>query len=110
MAVEPAAGGQVRPTWRYGLAALVATAIATGVGAWLGTRPPPDAIEPAAEPVAPVEEAGGGDAPAARAEVDRDALLDRIEATEAERYGEEEAARRRRQRERMLDARLGEAP
>ena len=98
-----ATGLNVRPAYRYTLAALVATLAAVAVGAWLGTRPPPPRVEVRERPATELP-----DVPSAVGADERERLLDRLEAKEAEELGPDEAADRRRRRERMLELRGAE--
>lgn len=99
----------MRPSVRFALAAAVTTALAVGIGGFLLWTPPApqpraDRLPLRPEGLAPEAEALIGDpGPEKRAE-----LLDRIEAVEAEQFGSVEAARRRADRERVLEQRLRE--
>jgi hypothetical protein len=81
----------------------VLAAVAVGA-AWWGRTSPPPPPRPATTASPPDGVAGRPPTPAGS----RDETLDQLEAAEAETLGAEEAARRRRQRERMLELRAGE--
>jgi hypothetical protein len=84
--------------------ALAAVTIVGGV--WWSAAEPPAPPRPAGGPAARSPDGIDGREPVPAG--DRDEALDQIEAVEAEKLGAEEAARRRRQRERMLELRAAE--
>jgi hypothetical protein len=102
----------MRPAFRFALLAGIGAALLSTFGAWYAYRPVPHEAAPGS---------GAGAAGITAAPLERPVVgtptpaeltqaLDRVEAAEAERFGADEAAHRRRQRERVLQQRLqGEA-
>jgi hypothetical protein len=101
--------GSMRPAYRYSLLVAVLLVL-VGLAAW-SMRPAPS--EPPAARPTPSSRTRPGPAPAARPPADRAEVpraLERLERDEAEQLGPEQAAARRRQRERMILERGGELP
>ena len=88
----------MRPAYRYTAIVLGVLLIAALAGARL--LRPNATVEAEPPPISPVLGAKQGE--------DLEQMLDRLQAAEAERFGAEEASRRRRSREQLLDSRMKE--
>ena len=96
----------VRSSSRIGLVSAVLLATVAGIAAgWLLYGPAERPDRPVHVPlkVEPPPGAASGELPSAETVSE---MLDRVEAAEVERFGEAEAARRRRTREQLVEGRL----